>query len=175
MTFIYTLLFSALTVLLSPILVFLSILDRLGMRQRLGQRPLVPDGGHGPVAPDGGQRPLVPDGGHGPVAPDGGQRPLVPDGGHGPVAPDGGQWPLVPDGGHRPVVWFHCASVGEATGLAAVIGAFVKRHPGFSVLVTTMTETGLAYARKHVPQARFYGLAPLDAPFIVHRVFGRVR
>ena len=121
MTFIYTLLFSALTVLLSPILVFLSILDRLGMRQRLGQRP------------------------------------------------------LVPDGGHRPIVWFHCASVGEATGLAAVIGAFVKRHSGFSVLVTTMTETGLAYARKHVPQARFYGLAPLDAPFIVHRVFGRVR
>ena len=121
MTFIYTLLFSALTVLLSPILVFLSILDRLGMRQRLGQRP------------------------------------------------------LVPDGGHRPVVWFHCASVGEASGLAAVIGAFAKRHPGFSVLVTTMTETGLAFAKKHVPQARFYGLAPLDAPFIVHRVFGRVR
>ncbi len=121
MTFIYTFLFSALTVLLSPILVFLSILDRLGMRQRLGQRP------------------------------------------------------LVPDGGHLPVVWFHCASVGEATGLAAVIGAFVKRHPGFSVLVTTMTETGLAYARKHVPQAEFFGLAPLDAPFIVHRVFGRVR
>ena len=121
MTFIYTLLFSALTVLLSPILVFLSILDRLGMRQRLGQRP------------------------------------------------------LVPDGGHRPVVWFHCASVGEATGLAAVIGAFVKRHSGFSVLVTTMTDTGLAYVRKHVPQARFYGLAPLDAPFIVHRIFGRVR
>ena len=130
MTFIYTFLFSALTVLLSPILVFLSILDRRGMRQRLGQRPLVPDGG---------------------------------------------QRPVVPDGGHRPVVWFHCASVGEATGLAAVIGAFVKRHPGFSVLVTTMTETGLAYARKHVPQAEFFGLAPLDAPFIVHRVFGRVR
>ncbi len=121
MTFIYTLLFSALTVLLSPILVFLSILDRVGMRQRLSQRP------------------------------------------------------LVPDGGHRPVVWFHCASVGEATGLSAVIGAFVKRHSGFSVLVTTMTETGLAYVRKHVPQARFYGLAPLDAPFIVDRVFGRVR
>ena len=121
MVIIYLLLYSALTVLLSPILACLSVLDCLGMRQRLGQRP------------------------------------------------------LVPEGGNQPVVWFHCASVGEATGLAAVIGPFVKRHPGISVLVTTMTETGLAYVRKHVPQARFHGLAPLDTPYIVHRVFGRVR
>ncbi len=121
MVFAYTLLYSALTVLLSPVLACLSILDRYGMRQRLGQRP------------------------------------------------------LVPDGESRPVVWFHCASVGEATGLAAVIEGFAERHPGFQVLVTTMTETGLAYARKHVPLARYFGLAPLDAPFIVRRVFRRIR
>ena len=121
MVFVYTLLYSALTVLLSPVLACLSILGRYGMRQRLGQRP------------------------------------------------------LVPDGENRPVVWFHCASVGEATGLAAVIEGFAERHPGFQVLVTTMTETGLAYARKHVPRARYFGLAPLDVPFIVRRVFRRVR
>ena len=121
MVFVYTLLYSALTVLLSPVLACLSILDRYGMRQRLGQRP------------------------------------------------------LVPDGENRPVVWFHCASVGEATGLAAVIEGFAERHPGFQVLVTTMTETGLAYVGKHVPRARYFGLAPLDAPFIVRRVFRRVR
>ncbi|MXY98828.1 MAG: tetraacyldisaccharide 4'-kinase [Gemmatimonadetes bacterium] len=121
MVFLYNLLYSALTVLLSPVLACLSILDRYGMRQRLGQRP------------------------------------------------------LVPDGENRPVVWFHCASVGEATGLAAVIGGFVKRHPDYHVLVTTMTETGLAYTREHVPRARYYGLAPLDAPFIIRRVFRRVR
>lgn len=121
MVFVYTLLYSALIVLLSPVLACLSILDRYGMRQRLGQRP------------------------------------------------------LVPDGENRLVVWFHCASVGEATGLAAVIAGFPERHPGYQVLVTTMTETGLAYARKQVPRARYFGLAPLDAPFIVRRVFARVR
>ena len=121
MVFVYTLLYSTLTVLLSPVLACLSILDRYGMRQRLGQRP------------------------------------------------------LISDGENRPVVWFHCASVGEATGLAAVIEGFAERHPGFEVLVTTMTETGLAYARKHVPRGRYFGLAPLDAPFIVRRVFRRVR
>ena len=121
MVFAYTILYSALTVLLSPVLACLSVLDRYGMRQRLGRLP------------------------------------------------------LVPDGENRPVVWFHCASVGEATGLAAVIEGFAERHPRFQVLVTTMTETGLAYVRKHVPQARYAGLAPLDAPFIVHRVFNRVR
>lgn len=121
MIFIYTLLFTVLTVLLSPVLAILSITDRRGMRQRLAQRP------------------------------------------------------LVHDSEKRPVVWFHCASVGEATGMAAVIGEFVERHPGFAVLVTTMTGTGLAYARKHVPQAAAFGLAPLDAPFIVRRVFARVR
>lgn len=132
MHFIYILLYSTLTVLLSPVLACLSILDRHGMRQRLGQRPLIDDDG---------------------------KR----------------QRPLVPDGQHQPVVWFHCASVGEATGLAALVGRFTERHPGFAVLVTTMTETGLAYVRQHVPQAHFYGLAPLDAPFIVRRVFGQVR
>lgn len=121
MVFLYILLYSALTVLLSPVLACLSILDRYGMRQRLGQRP------------------------------------------------------LVPDRENRPVVWFHCASVGEATGLAAVIGGFVKRHPDYHVLVTTMTETGLDYVRKHIPRAGYFGLAPLDAPFIVRRVFRRVR
>ncbi len=121
MIFIYTLLYTILTVLLSTVLAVLSVADRWGMRQRLGQRP------------------------------------------------------LVPADEKRPVVWFHCASVGEATGLAAVIGGFAERHPGFAVLVSTMTETGLAYVREHVPQAHFYGLAPLDAPFILHRVFGRVR
>ena len=121
MNFIYILLYSALTVLLSPVLACLSILDRYGMRQRLGQRP------------------------------------------------------LIDDDENRPVVWFHCASVGEATGLAAVVSRFVERHPGFAVLVTTTTETGLAYVRQHVTQARYHGLAPLDAPFIVRRVFGRVR
>ncbi len=121
MIFIYTLLFSILTVLLSPVLACLALLDRWGMRQRLGLRPLV----------------------------------------------------HVEE--KRPVIWFHCASVGEATGMAAVIGRFVHRHPGFAVLVTTMTETGLAYVRQHVPQAHAYGLAPLDAPFIVRRVLGRVR
>lgn len=121
MVFAYTILYSALTVLLSPVLACLSVLNRYGMRQRLGRLP------------------------------------------------------LVPDGENRPVVWFHCASVGEATGLAAVIEGFAERHPRFQVLVTTMTETGLAYVRKHVPQARYAGLAPLDAPFIVHRVFTRVR
>lgn len=121
MVFVFTLLFSALTVLLSPVLACLSILDRYGMRQRLGQRP------------------------------------------------------LVPDGENRPVVWFHCASVGEATGLAVVIEGFAERHPGIQVLVTTMTETGLDYVRKHVPRAEYFGLAPLDAPFIVRRVFRQVR
>lgn len=121
MVFVYILLYSTLTVLLSPVLACLSILDRYGVRQRLGQRP------------------------------------------------------LIPDDENRPVVWFHCASVGEATGLTAVIEGFAKRHPGYQVLVTTMTETGLAYVRKHVPRARYFGLAPLDAPFIVRRVFRRVR
>ena len=86
-----------------------------------------------------------------------------------------GMRPLVHGDEKRPLVWFHCASVGEATGMTAVIGRFMQRHPGFAVLVTTMTETGLAYVRQHVPQAHAYGLAPLDAPFIVRRVLGRVR
>ena len=75
----------------------------------------------------------------------------------------------------KPVIWFHCASVGEATGISVVISRFVRQHPRFAILVTTMTETGLDYVRSHVPHADAYGLVPLDIPFIVRRVFRRVR
>lgn len=48
----------------------------------------------------------------------------------------------------QPVAWFHAVSVGEVNLLGTLVPAFCKRHPGWLVVVSSTTETGLAEARK---------------------------
>ena len=86
-----------------------------------------------------------------------------------------GLQPLIPENNTRPVVWFHAASMGEVVGMAMVVHRFVHAYPEYQVFVTTMTATGLEYARQHIPETRDCHLLPLDVPFIVKRFFKRLR
>ncbi len=122
MALIYKIILCVITVFIAPILAYLAIIDRWGMRQRLGLIPLISS-----------------------------------------------------EGKRHPIVWLHCASVGEATGISAVIDQFVERHPNLIVLVTTMTTSGLDYVKNFVPKAHFSGLVPMDIPFIVNHVFKRIK
>src|SRR5262249_42416249 len=65
----------------------------------------------------------------------------------------------VPDDG-RPVAWFHGVSVGEVHLLVTLVAAFRKRHPGWRVVVSSATDTGLAEAR-----TRFADCAVVPYPF----------
>ena len=47
---------------------------------------------------------------------------------------------------HRPVAWFHGVSVGEVHLLTTLVAAFHARHPGWRVVVSSTTESGLAEA-----------------------------
>jgi 3-deoxy-D-manno-octulosonic-acid transferase len=51
----------------------------------------------------------------------------------------------------RPVAWFHAVSVGEVNLLGTLVPAFRRRHPGWLVVVSSATDTGLAEARKKFP------------------------
>jgi len=60
----------------------------------------------------------------------------------------------------KPVAWFHAVSVGEVNLLGTLVPAFRKRHPGYLVVISSTTDTGLAEARR-----RFADLSVIAFPF----------
>jgi 3-deoxy-D-manno-octulosonic-acid transferase len=76
--------------------------------------------------------------------------------------------------GDRPCVWFHAVSVGEVLLLRPILSALTRRRPGWEVVVSTTTETGLAVARRTYPDlVTFY--APLDFTWATRHAMARVR
>ncbi|WP_439620830.1 3-deoxy-D-manno-octulosonic acid transferase [Gemmata sp.] len=66
----------------------------------------------------------------------------------------------VPNPHKKPVAWFHAVSVGEVNLLGTLVPAFRSRHPGYLVVVSSTTDTGLAEARR-----RFADLPVIAFPF----------
>ena len=76
--------------------------------------------------------------------------------------------------GDRPCVWFHAVSVGEVLLLKPLVGELARRRPGWEVVISTTTHTGLAVARRSFPEhLTFY--APLDFSWSARRALARVR
>lgn len=76
--------------------------------------------------------------------------------------------------GDRPCLWFHAVSVGEVLLLRPIIDELSRRRPGWDVVVSTTTTTGLAVARRTFPDlVTFY--APLDFSWATRRALERVR
>lgn len=76
--------------------------------------------------------------------------------------------------GDRPCVWFHAVSVGEVLLLRSVLKELERRRPGWDLVVSTTTPTGLAVARRTFPDlVTFY--APLDFSWATARAVSRVR
>jgi 3-deoxy-D-manno-octulosonic-acid transferase len=74
-----------------------------------------------------------------------------------------------------PRVWFHGASAGDLLALQPVIAELRGRLPGCAVLVTTVTNSGMAVARKGLVAADAIGYLPYDLPWAVRRVMRRAR
>ena len=76
--------------------------------------------------------------------------------------------------GERPCVWFHAVSVGEVLLLKPILSELSRRRPGWELVVSTTTHTGLAVARRTYPDlVTFY--APLDFSWATRRAVSRVR
>ncbi len=76
--------------------------------------------------------------------------------------------------GDRPCIWFHAVSVGEVLLLRPLIEGLTRRRPGWEIVVSTTTSTGLAVARRSYPDlVTFY--APLDFSWATRRALTRVR
>ena len=75
----------------------------------------------------------------------------------------------------EPVIWVHAVSVGETIAAAPLVKALLERRPEVPLLVTAMTATGAAQARKLFGDRVLYAYAPLDTPGSVRRFVRRVR
>ncbi len=76
--------------------------------------------------------------------------------------------------GHQPCLWFHAVSVGEVLLLRPLIHELARRRPGWEILISTTTSTGLAVARRTFPDlVTFY--APLDFTWSTRRAVERIR
>jgi len=76
--------------------------------------------------------------------------------------------------GDDPCLWFHAVSVGEVLLLRPLVREMARRRPGWQVVISTSTTTGLAVARRTYPDlVTFY--APLDFSWSTGRAIARIR
>lgn len=72
-------------------------------------------------------------------------------------------------------VWIHAVSVGETIAAAPLVRRLLAGNPGLTILMTAMTDTGLAQARRMFGNQVRYAYAPYDTPGSIRRFLNRVR
>ena len=75
---------------------------------------------------------------------------------------------------HGPVIWVHAVSVGETIAAGPMVRRLLARNLGATILMTAMTDTGLAQARKMFGDRIAYAYAPYDTPGGIRRFLNRV-
>jgi 3-deoxy-D-manno-octulosonic-acid transferase len=75
---------------------------------------------------------------------------------------------------NAPCVWFHGVSVGEIHLLRQVVAAFQRRHPAWTCIISTTTDTGFDEARKRFPDLSVF-FWPFDFTWAVRRAIRRVK
>ena len=76
---------------------------------------------------------------------------------------------------HGAIIWIHAVSVGEVQAAQPLIAQLRKRHPGYGLLITTVTPTGAARAQALFGDQVHLRYVPLDLPGSVRRFFDRVQ
>lgn len=81
-------------------------------------------------------------------------------------------WPVCD---RKPVFWFHGASAGDLAALQPVILMVRDRRPDACVVVTTVTNSGMAMAKRRLQGADAVGYLPYDLPLAVRRAVKAIR
>jgi len=74
-----------------------------------------------------------------------------------------------------PRIWIHASSVGEIEAIRPVAAGLLQRYPGAVLAITTMTATGRDAAKRRIPGASAWMLAPFDTPWAVRSFLARLR
>jgi len=68
-------------------------------------------------------------------------------------------------------IWLHAVSVGEVQASAPLVKALEQRFPDCQILVTTVTPTGAARARRLFGDKVLHSYLPFETPFAVNNFF----
>lgn len=74
-----------------------------------------------------------------------------------------------------PIIWVHSISVGETKAVGPLIKRIQENMPYASVVVSVVTETGKAEAKRSIPNADQYFYLPLDFSWNIRRLMKRIR
>ena len=90
-----------------------------------------------------------------------------------------GDWPercgkAAPREGDRPCLWVHGVSVGEVHSARTLVDGFAARHPGWDIVISTVTDTGKDAAARLFPGCRVIRF-PIDFSRCVRRSLDRIR
>jgi 3-deoxy-D-manno-octulosonic-acid transferase len=78
-------------------------------------------------------------------------------------------------GGGSPRIWLHGASAGDLLSLQPMMKDLKARSPGCCLIVTTITNSGIAMARKKIREADVVLYAPYDLPGATRRAMAMLR
>lgn len=70
----------------------------------------------------------------------------------------------------KPLVWLHSVSVGETRAMQKMVFLLNEKFPDYQLLITTMTPTGRATAKKLYPFAKVH-YVPYDIDFCVRKFY----
>ena len=80
-----------------------------------------------------------------------------------------------PSSAGAPRIWIHASSVGEIEAVRPVANGLLEHYRGAVLAITTMTATGRDAARRRIPDASAWMLAPFDSPRAVRSFLARFR
>lgn len=83
-------------------------------------------------------------------------------------------FPII-EKGNRPLIWIHAVSVGETKGIANLARIIKNEWDNPILLVSSITETGHAEAKRSLPFADYHVYLPIDFPFIIGPIMRRIR
>ncbi len=67
------------------------------------------------------------------------------------------------------LIWVHAVSVGEVRAISSVVRKLHLENPNLSFVISTVTETGQAEAKKRMPFAQYFCYLPLDISWVMRR------
>lgn len=74
----------------------------------------------------------------------------------------------------RKLFWIHAVSVGETKAVAALAHMIKERHPEHILVISSITETGHAEAKRSLPFADYHLYLPLDFSWTVRSVLRKI-
>lgn len=73
------------------------------------------------------------------------------------------------------VIWIHAISMGETKAVVPLFRQIRKAQPDAAVVISTTTETGLAEAKRSMPDADAHFFLPFDFSWIIRRLIDKVQ